>query len=380
MIVNQKLLEYFSSRLDASLLLLQRLVELESYSGDKPGVDRLAAFLSNEFKARGASVDLFQEEVAGNTLVAEWETGLEGSPVMVLGHLDTVWPRGTIVGRPFAVKDGKAQGPGIYDMKSGLLLSLLVCQAFHQREVVPGKNVIFFFTSDEEIGTMAGLPRLKPIAETCRAVLCLEPPLPGGKVKTFRKGVADFKVRVRGVAAHAGAEHQCGASAIAEISRIVLQLEALTDYARGITVNVGTIKGGTVANVVPEEAELEVDLRFSSAPDGERMENSIRSLRPSDSRCILELSGGINRPPLERTPSVVDLYEKARGIAAGFGMDLGEGSTGGASDGSFTAALGIPTLDGLGVEGEGAHALHENIVISDIPRRAGLISELIRCL
>jgi glutamate carboxypeptidase len=211
-------------------------------------------------------------------------------------------------------------------------------------------------------------------------VLCLEPPLPGGKVKTFRKGVGDFKLTVRGVAAHAGVEHQSGASAIAEVSRIVLKLEAMTNYSKGITVNVGAIRGGTVANVVPEEAEVEVDLRFPTASDGEKLEESIRSLRPSDTRCIIKMVGGINRPPLERTPSVVNLYEKARGIAAGIGINLGEGSTGGASDGSFTAALGIPTLDGLGVEGEGAHAQHESITTSDIPLRAALLCELIRCL
>jgi glutamate carboxypeptidase len=301
----KNLIQYFKSHLDDSLLLLRRLVELESYSHDKPGVDRLASFLAREFQARGAAVTLHKEENSGNTLVAEWQTGGEESPVMVLGHLDTVWPPGTIGSRPFSLREGKASGPGIFDMKAGLLLSLLICQAFHERKALPGKNVIFFFTPDEEIGTTAGLPRLGPVAETCRAVLCLEPPLPGGKVKTFRKGVGDFKLTVRGVAAHAGVEHQSGASAIAEVSRIVLKLEAMTNYSKGITVNVGAIRGGTVANVVPEEAEVEVDLRFPTASDGEKLEESIRSLRPSDTRCIIKMVGGINRPPLERTPSVV---------------------------------------------------------------------------
>jgi glutamate carboxypeptidase len=275
------------------------------------------------------------------------------------------------------MEDGKAFGPGVFDMKCGLLLCLMICQAFHTAKVDPGKTVIFFFTSDEEVGTTVGLPLLKPVAESCRAVLCLEPPLPGGKVKTFRRGVGDFRLRVTGVAAHAGVDHEKGASAILELSKMVLHLEAMTNYARGITINVGKFTGGTISNVVPAFAEAEVDLRFSSAADARALEQSFRSLRPSDSRCILEIDGGINRLPLERTPAVVSLYEKARSIAAEMGWDLGEGGTGGSSDGSFTAALGIPTLDGLGVDGDGAHAAHEHIHTHDIPRRAALLCRLI---
>ena len=240
--------------------------------------------------------------------------------------------------------------------------------------------MIFLFTADEEIGTETGLSRLKLVATSCRAVLCLEPPLPGGKVKTFRKGVGEFRIRVTGVAAHAGADHEKGANAILELSKLVLQLQALTDYQRGVTVNVGKIRGGSAVNVVPAEAEAEVDFRVSTVSDGDRLEQRVRDLRASDPRCAVLVEGGLRRPPLERTPAVVELYQKARGVAFSLGLDLGEGGTGGASDGSFTAAWGIPTLDGLGVEGDGAHALHEHILVDDIPRRAALLARLTQTL
>ena len=374
------LVEYFRSQLEPSLALLKKLVELESYSFDKPGVDGLTGFLADEFSVRGASVEVMEHPVRGNALKATWNDASAEPPVLVLGHLDTVWPPGTLRSRPFKVEEGKAYGPGVFDMKSGILICLLACQAFQERRIDPGKGVIFLFTADEEIGTETGLSRLKLVATSCRAVLCLEPPLPGGKVKTFRKGVGEFRIRVTGVAAHAGADHEKGANAILELSKLVLQLQALTDYQRGVTVNVGKIRGGSAVNVVPADAEAEVDFRVSTVSDGDRLEQRVRGLRASDPRCAVLVEGGLRRPPLERTPAVVELYQKARGVAFSLGLDLGEGGTGGASDGSFTAAWGIPTLDGLGVEGDGAHALHEHILVDDIPRRAALLARLTQTL
>jgi glutamate carboxypeptidase len=199
-------------------------------------------------------------------------------------------------------------------------------------------------------------------------------------VKTFRKGVGHFGLRVSGVPAHAGVDHQKGASAILELSRLVVRLQGLTDYARGITVNVGKVSGGTASNVVPPHAEAEVDFRVSSVADAAWLEAEVRGLQPEDPRCRIEVTGGLNRPPLERTPPVVELYERARSLAARLGMELGEGPTGGGSDGSFTAAWGIPTLDGLGVEGDGAHAVHEHILVADFPRRGALLAGLVRSL
>lgn len=373
-----ELLGYFESRTSESIALLKQLVETESNSFDKRGVDKMVSFLVKEFEARGAEIQVLREATRGNLFNAIWRRG--GAPVMLLGHLDTVWPPGTIGRRPFHLDKGKAYGPGIFDMKSGILLCLLACEAFQKGCIDPGKDVLFFFTSDEEIGTEAGLPHLKSAVEKCAAVLCLEPPLSGGEAKTFRKGVATFHIRVKGIASHAGVDHDAGANAIAELSYQVLELQAMTDYNRGITVSVGKISGGTASNVVPAEAEAEVDVRASTISDALWMEERIRSLKPHDARCPLQVTIANSRPPLERSAGVIALYQKARSIAADLGMDLGEGSTGGGSDGSFTASMGIPTLDGLGVSGCGAHAEHEHIEVADIPRRAALLCRLIQSI
>jgi glutamate carboxypeptidase len=253
-------------------------------------------------------------------------------------------------------------------------MCLLICGALHQSQITSKGDVIFLFTPDEESGSSVGLPLLSPVAAACRAVLCLEPPLPGGKAKTSRKGVGQFTMQVEGIAAHAGVDPDKGASAILEISRQVIKLQRMTGREGGDAVTVGTIRGGTAVNVVPSRAEAAVDFRFCTLAEGRRLEKRIRRLRPFDPRCRIVFEGGINRPPLERTPSVCELYRKAKTIAASVGMDLGEGGTGGGSDGSFTASLGIPTLDGLGVAGDGAHAVHEHILISDISRRAAMLS------
>jgi glutamate carboxypeptidase len=376
MIAPLDVLRHFSANLDDALALLKRLVEMESGSSDKRGIDGLAEFLAREFVARGARAEVLLLTGSGNALKAVWRGTGSGQPVLFLGHLDTVWPPGTAAVRPFALKDGKAYGPGVLDMKSGILLCLLVCGALHEQHLRSNSDVLFFFTPDEETGSAGGLPLLTPIAKACRAVLCVEPPLPGGGAKTFRKGVGRFHLRVDGVAAHAGVDHEKGANAILELSRQVIKLQRMTNYERGVTVSVGMARGGSAANVVPDRAEAEVDFRFSTLKDGRRLERRIKRLRPLDVRCSIEFEGGINRPPLERTPAVSGLYQKAKAVAASIGMELGEGETGGGSDGSFTAALGIPTLDGLGVDGDGAHGVHEHILVSDLPRRAALLGLL----
>ena len=373
------LLGYFQSLLPESISWLRQLVEMESYSGDKAAVDALAAHLAGRFEAEGSKAELLPCPSRGNTLRVSWRAGREGnpSPVLLLGHLDTVWPPGTIRARPFRVESGQAFGPGVYDMKAGLLLSLLVSRALKEGKSRPGRDVLFLFTGDEEIGTAEGLPYLQETARECGAVLCLEPPLAGGRAKTFRKGVGWFRLRVEGLSAHAGVEPEKGANAILELSRQVLRLDELNDKERGTTVTTGTIRGGTASNVVPAEAEAEIDVRVVSAEAGGSIEARIRGLQPFDTRCSLTVEGGMNRPPLERTPMVVELYFKARAAALELGMDLGEGGTGGGSDGSFTAAMGIPTLDGLGVEGGGAHAPDEYIEIGDIQMRAALLCRLL---
>ncbi len=369
---------YFEALLPESLALLKQIVELESHSLDKQGIDELAQFLAREFEARGASARILGHPERGNLLQCSWNTGTGAKPVLVLGHLDTVWPRGTVNARPFRLEQGKAYGPGVFDMKSGILLSLLACEALRRGKVKSLRKVVFLFTSDEELGTEAGRAHLEEAARDCCAVLCLEPPLPGGKAKTFRKGVGTFHVKVAGIAAHAGVDHDKGANAIVELCRLLIRLQALTDYRRGITVSAGIIRGGTASNVVPDHAEAEVDFRVMTAADGRWVEEQAHALQPSDSRCAVEICGGLNRPPLERTEVVVRLYQRAREAAASIGMDLGEGSTGGGSDGSFTAAMGVPTLDGLGCAGGGAHAFNEHIEVADIPRRAAFLCRLLQ--
>lgn len=380
MSIDSDLLRYCETSLPQSLGLLKQMVEIESHSLYKSGVDALAEFLGREFAARGARTRILREPVRGNLLECSWNAGSAAKPILVLGHLDTVWPPGSVADRPFRLEQGKAYGPGVFDMKAGLLISLLACEVLQNGKAGGGSNVVFLFTSDEELGTEAGLPHLREVAGCCRAVLCLEPPLSGGRAKTFRKGVGTFQITVRGVAAHAGGDYEKGANAIVELCRLAIQLQAMTDRGRGITVSVGTIKGGTASNVVPDRAEAEVDFRVATVADGRRIEEQVRALRPSDPRCTVETRGGLNRPPLERTQAVVDLYQKARAVAVRAGWDLGEGSTGGGSDGSFTAAMGIPTLDGLGCTGDGAHALSEHIEVADLPRRAVFLCRLLQAI
>jgi glutamate carboxypeptidase len=373
---------YFTPLIPESICRLRQLVEMESHSADKGAVDALAAHLAGMFEAAGGTAELLSCPSHGNTLRVSWGAGTKANagPVLLLGHLDTVWPQGTTRVRPFRVENEKAFGPGVYDMKAGLLLSWLVARALQNGASRPGRDVLFLFTGDEEIGTAEGLPHLKQAARGCAAVLCLEPPLAGGKAKTFRKGVGCFRLQVTGLSAHAGVEPEKGANAILELSRQVLRLHELNDRERGTTVTVGVIKGGTASNVVPSEAEAEIDVRVASAEEGSSIEARISALKPHDPRCELRVEGGMNRPPLERTPAVAELYLKARSAALELGMELGEGGTGGGSDGSFTAAMGIPTLDGLGVEGGGAHAPHEYIEIGDIPKRAALLCRLLETI
>jgi glutamate carboxypeptidase len=369
----------FRDLVPEAVCLLKTLVECESHSLDKAGVDDLASLLAGEFELRGAAVRLLDCRSRGNALRADIGCS-EAAPVLLLGHLDTVWPRGTTTRRPFRVEAGRAFGPGVFDMKAGLLLCLLVCDAVESRWVQVRRPIRFLFTADEELGTETGIEHLRTAADGCAAVLCLEPPLPGGAAKTSRKGVGVFRIRVRGLAAHAGVNHERGANAIVELSRQLVHLQEMTDYSRGTTLSVGTVRGGLAANVVPDEAEASVDFRVSSLEDADVLVRAAKTLQPVDRRCTIEVEGGLERPPLVRNASVIALFETARSAALESGFVLKEGSTGGGSDGSFTAAMGIPTLDGLGVEGDGAHAEHEHVLIEDIPRRAAFLARTVAAL
>jgi glutamate carboxypeptidase len=355
--------------------LLEQLVRLESPSDDKGAVDRCGDEIARRLAELGAAVQRFPQALRGAHVRAEFSGG-SASQILVLGHFDTVWPCGTLESMPLHEGDGRLHGPGIFDMKGGIAIAMLAARALGAtRRHAP--RVVMLWTADEEVGSGTSRALLEQEARRSDAVLVLEPSLPGGAAKTSRKGVADYTLTVHGVSAHAGLDPGKGASAIHELARHVLALAALQDLPRGISVNVGTIAGGSRRNVVADSASAGIDVRVPTMADAGRVDAAIRALRPVHPLARLEIDGGIDRPPLERTPAVVRLYEQARRTAARLGRELTEGSAGGGSDGNFTGALGVPTLDGLGPAGDGAHAQHEHVVIADLPWRAAFIAELL---
>lgn len=300
-----------------------------------------------------------------------------GKHILLLGHTDTVHPRGSLLERPWREVDGKIYAPGIFDMKANCALMLETLAALSEDGLQPSAPVTILLSCDEEIGSHSGRPLVEREAANARACFVFEPSAAGGKVKTGRKGTGNYTLKTHGVASHAGLDPEKGASAILEIARQIEKIHAMTDFAVGTTLTVGTIKGGTTSNVVPAEAECEIDVRFTSMAEAERIDAELRRLAIFDNRVTLELLGEINRPPLERTSAVVALFEKARAIAAEFDYELSETQVGGASDGNFVGAVGVPVLDGLGIMGDGAHAAHEHIIADDIPKRGALLAGLL---
>ena len=352
--------------------LLSELTGIESPSTDPAGVAALARRIERELAALGLPGELLPVEGGGPVLRA---TAGE-RPIMLLGHLDTVWELGTLARRPVRIAGDRLSGPGSYDMKAGIVVLVFALKALRARGALPPVSV--FLTPLEEIGCEAYRAAMESEMRGCRAVLDFEPAWPGGAVKTQRKGSASFTLRARGAAAHAGADFARGANAILELSRRMLDASALTDLSRGVTVNVGTVRGGTRSNVVPDLAEAELDVRFRTLADGEAARAALEALRPSDPRVVLEVEATAFYPPLERGPHVEAVYRAAREVAAELGLPpLEEVATGGASEASFAAAFGIPTLDGLGADGDGAHAVDEHVLLSSIPDRAALAAGLI---
>jgi glutamate carboxypeptidase len=366
------------------LSLLRKMVEIESPSDDKAAVDRMGEFLAQAFERLGGQVTFYPQEAAGNHLKADFAGGpsdrATGKPVLLLGHFDTVWPLGTLAKMPFRMEDDRAFGPGVYDMKAGIAMMMFALRALKESGAAH-RPVTILLDTDEEVGSTTGRPIVEATAKDCEAVLVLEPSQgPQGHLKTSRKGVGDMTIRVRGRASHSGVDFEKGRSAIVELARQLLEIVKFTDLARGITVNPGVIQGGTRSNVIAAEAWAEVDLRIARIADAQELEKKFAALKPFDPDCSIELSGGINRPPMERTEGTVRLFGLAQEIAGGMGWKLEESSTGGGSDGNFTSALGIPTLDGLGALGEGAHASNESVVIRELPQRTALLAGLIQSL
>jgi glutamate carboxypeptidase len=372
------LLQFCKEHQSEMLNLLKQMVEIESPSDNKAAVDNLGAYLARELERMGGKVKLYPTEKYGDHLYAEFPGRAGARPLLLLGHFDTVWPLGTLAKMPFRVDDGRAFGPGVLDMKAGIVMMMFAVRAVRRLNRDDHRPVVVLLDTDEEVGSETGRPIVEATAKRCEAVLVLEPAQGvQGHLKTARKGVGGFTIHVRGRAAHAGVDFEKGHSAIVELARQVLEVSKFTDLSRGITVNPGVIRGGTRTNVVAAEAQVDVDIRIARAGDAHELEQKFAGLRPSDPECTLEVSGGVNRPPMERTEGTARLFGIAREQAGKLGMALEESATGGGSDGNFTSALGIPTLDGLGAVGEGAHAAHESILLEELPRRTALLASLL---
>jgi glutamate carboxypeptidase len=377
-------LSYFESNSSEMLEFTRWLVEQESMSREADATRRIAENLGDKLASVGAAVELLDDPVYGSTLRARFDCDSGGLPedkhLLVVGHLDTVWPIGTLALRPFRVEDDRAFGPGIFDMKSGVMLAVFAMRAIKELGLTTRRSVTLLMTCDEETGSHFSRDLIEEEAGRAHAALILEPPIPGGTIKTGRKGVGEFELIIGGRPAHAGNDPRAGISAITELADQILAINKLNDYERGTTVNVGVVRGGVLSNVIAAEAHAMIDMRFQSMEEGSRIVEAMQRLRPALDGARIEVRGGINRPPLVRTAEIGALFEHAKQLAAEIGFELREGSVGGGSDGNFIAALGVPVLDGLGVDGAGAHAEHEHIVISDIPRRAALLTGLIETI
>jgi glutamate carboxypeptidase len=370
----QELLAYCQTERGWQIETLETLVRLESPSTDKAAVDRCGRELATRMGALGGRVTRLPQAHRGDHLKAEFGDGA-GPPILLLGHFDTVWDVGVLSRMPLREEAGRLHGPGVFDMKAGIATSLAAVRALTALGRRP--RVVMLWTADEEIGSGTSRTAIEAEARRSAAVLVLEPSLPGGAMKTARKGCGDFEIVVTGVAAHAGLDPGKGASAIHELAHQVVAIEALQDLDRGISINVGLIGGGTRTNVIAPHAHASIDVRIPTLADGRRIEQALLSLRPCLRNTSLQVTGAVGRPPFERTAAVVHLYEAAREVARTFGRELGEGAAGGGSDGNFTAAVGVPTLDGLGPEGDGAHAEHEHVIVGDLPFRAAFLAALL---
>jgi glutamate carboxypeptidase len=361
----------------ALLDLTRRLVQAESPSDDKAAVDGCSAVVVERVKALGGRIKLHRQRAFGDGVEARFgPKGKDSSGrVLLLGHLDTVWPLGTLKGMPCKVSDGRLWGPGALDMKAGVAMALTAIEMLSEAGLLE-REIVLLLNSDEEVGSPVSRPITEQIASHCSAVYVLEP-AQGLAYKTARKGTGNWRIDVKGVAAHAGVDFEKGASALLELSRAMETVSGWTDLKRGLTVSVGTAGGGSKTNVIPAEAWAEVDVRIERKADGPRIERKFVALKAADKRCSVMATGGINRPPMERTAGTVKLYQRARALAGELGFKLDEAATGGASDGNFTSALGVPTLDGMGAVGEGAHARHESVVIEHLAPRTALLAGML---
>ncbi len=358
------------------IVFTRELVSRESPSDSKAAVDSCVALAAAHARALGARVKIHRNPNFGNALEARFgPRNSRGKPILLLGHLDTVWPLDTLKTMPCRISGGRLWGPGTLDMKAGVAMAFTALELLAETGSLQ-REIILLLTGDEEVGSHAGRPIVESLAKQCSAVYVLEP-AQGLAYKTARKGIGVWRIDVAGIAAHAGVDFEKGANAIRELARVVEKVSSWTDLEHGLTVSVGVVGGGTKSNVIPAHAWAEVEARIVRRADGPRIERKFAALKAHNPRCKLTVIGGINRPPMERSRGTVRLFRQARALAREMGFALDEASTGGGSDGNFTAALGIPTLDGMGAVGEGAHARHESVLVENLAPRTALLAAML---
>ncbi len=368
-------IDYFRPYTGETLALLKRLAEIESPTTTKAAVDRLGTFIAAELTALGASVSFHRQAAVGDHVEARWGEGPGG--ILILCHMDTVHELGTLARFPVREHDGRLYGPGTEDMKGGIAILLAAVRRLREAQAWPVRPIKALITTDEEVGSGTSRALIEGLARPADLVLCLEPALPGGALKTARKGTGSIWLTAHGVAGHAGSAHEGCCNAIEELAHHILAAQRLTDYAKGTTANVGVVSGGTRANVVPDEAQAEVDLRITSQAEAERLTAWATGLQPVLDGATISARVEFDRPPMPRDATMAATFHRAQGIASRLGLTLEEGATGGASDANFVAPLGVPVLDGLGVFGDGAHSEREYMEIESLPERTALLAELL---
>ncbi len=375
-------LDSFTAQTPQLVDLLRQLVEIESPTSDKPAVDRMGQAVVRHLERLGARIERAPQAEVGDHIIAHFNFGSQEAAqdqpgILLLGHMDTVHPLGTLAHMPCVERNGRLHGPGVLDMKAGIAISLFTIAYLQEHGLAPNRPVTALFTSDEETGSHTARTLIERLARQAALVLCMEPGMLDGGLKTWRKGVGRFLVTAYGRAAHAGGDHAQGRNAIEELAHHILTIQGLTDYGRGTTLNVGVIHGGSASNVVPEQASMEVDLRVTDPAEAERVEQALRALQPVLEGTRLEVQGELNRPPMPRDARMQVSFERARQIGAALGLELSAGGSGGGSDANFVAPLGVPVLDGLGACGEGLHSEREYVLVNSLPQRAALLAGLL---
>ena len=372
---NRRILDYLRENTDDMVADLKRLIALESPTSHKPAVDALGEALAAELRGLGGAVEVIPKAAVGDVLRARWNPGAGG--IVIMSHMDTVWDVGTVAGRPTRVEGDRLYGVGAMDMKGGIVIALWALRALRQLNLFPNQPITWLLNSDEETGSKHSSGEIESEALAHDVVFVTEPPQDGA-YKTQRKGVSQYTITATGRAAHSGADHARGVNAIKEMAHQVIAVEAMTDYAIGTTANVGVISGGTRPNVVPAEARVEINVRAWTKVNQAAIHQQMMSLKPVHPEAEITVEGGVGVPPMERTAEIAALFARAQALAAAMGLALEEGKTGGGSDGNKTAALGVPTLDGMGMVGDGGHAINEYGEISSLPERAAIMAAMLR--